>query len=124
MLVHGKNQLFVHLAHQGHLHNVHGFVGGNALAIFELNINAEFVHVLVDSSTATMNDNGIDAHDLQHNDVAHHGIAQLRVDHGSAAIFDKDGFACSVLDPRERFNKNLSGMRRSYLSVSCVFHER
>ena len=47
-----------------------------------------------------------------------------RVDHGSAAIFDKDGFACSVLDPRERFNKNLSGMRRSYLSVSCIFHER
>ena len=124
MLVHGKNQLFVHLAHQGHLHNIHGFVGGYALAILKLNINAEFVHILVDGGAATMNDNGIDAHDLQHNDVAHHGIAQLRVDHGSAAIFDKDGFARGVLDPRERFNKNFSGMRRSYLSVSCIFHER
>ena len=124
MFIHGKNQLFVHLAHQGHLHNVHGFVRSNTLTVLEFNIDAEFVHVLVDGSTAAMNNNGIDAHDLQHDDIAHHGVAQLGVNHGGAAVFDEDGLARSVLNPRECLNKNLSGVRRSYLSVSCVFHER
>ena len=124
VLVHGKNQLFVDLAHQRHLHHVHGFFGGNALAILKFDVNAKLFHVLVDGSTATVHDNGVHAHDLQHNDVAHHGIAQLGVDHCGSAVLDKHGFACGGFDPRESLDKNLGSMCGGYFAVSSVFHER
>ena len=122
MLVHSAHELLVHLADQGHLHDLHGLFGSDAQSIDEFNIYAEAFHIPRDVRATAMNDDRIHPHDLEHDDVRHDRIAQFRIDHGSSTVFDHDGLARLILDIRERFDEHLCGVRRRELSIFCIFH--
>ena len=81
------------------------------MAVLELNGDFHEVHRPGDGLSATMDDDGVHANDLEQHDVAHDIRAQLLIDHGRSAVFDDNGFTGDVLDPRQRLDEDLSCLR-------------
>ena len=89
-------------------------------------MNAGALESGTDRLTAAVDDNGVQADDLQQDDVAHHLRAQLGIDHRRPAVLDNDRLAGRALDPRKGLGQNLGRLVgfRFYSRISSKFHDR
>ena len=116
MLVDRAHKVLIDLPHQRHLDDLHGLLIRDALPVFEVHRNIEALEHGVDVWAATMHDDGICAHELEHDDVVDDGIAKLACHHGRSTVFDNNGLACNVFDPRQGVEQDA----RTYRIGQCV----
>ena len=116
MRVDGAHQLLVDLAHQGHLGHLHGGFVSHALPVLPAHGDAHAAHHLGDGGAAAVHDHGIGAHQLEHDEVVDHRLAQVCLHHGRAAVLDDDRLARDVLDPRHHLHQGLSARRMGQLA--------
>ena len=107
MSVDGAHEILVDLTDERHLDDLHGLVVSHALTALEVRGYVEALEHGVDVGAAAMHDDGICAHELEHDDIVDHRVAELAGDHGRATVFDHDGLARDVLDPRQRIEQDL-----------------
>ena len=92
-LVDPADQLGVDLTDENHLDHAHDVLGRVAQAVDELHGNVELLEHLVDAGAAAVAEHGLEAEELEHHDVVEHGVLELVVDHGVAAVLDDDDLA-------------------------------
>src|SRR5687768_11460240 len=68
---------------------------------------AQPLHQRADRRAAPVHDDGIDADQLEQNDVEGEGLLEVGLVHGRAAVLDDDGLAAELPDVRERFHEDL-----------------
>ena len=56
---------------------------------------------------AAVDEDDLDADEVQEDDIAHDRFPQVFVDHGIAAVFDDDDFVAVFLDVRQGVHQNL-----------------
>ena len=106
----GRQQLdqrFVHLSGQHLLHNLHGLFIRIAHPVDKPALFADLFQHSVDLRAAAVHQHHIDTQRLHHDDIVHHGIFQVLVDHGIAAVFDHDGLPGQALDVRQGLYQDL-----------------
>ena len=101
LLVQVRDNAFVGLARQDHLHNLHCFSVGNTQAADKLRLFAHFVHGVADFRPAAVDDNRVDADIAHQHDVLHDGGFERFVKHRRPAVLDDNGFARVLLDIRQ-----------------------
>ena len=124
--VHGLHQMLVHFPGEHHAHEIHGVVGGDALAVDEFHGQVEVGEGAVDGLAAAVDEHRVHTQDLQKHDIGHDFGGQLGVFHGRAAVLDDDGLARHLLEPWHGLVEDLAGAYGYALSASfvSVFHER
>jgi len=90
---------------EGFLDDGDGFGGGDAEAADELGFQSSVSHGGGDGLAAAVDDDGVDAGDLEESDVAHDIADQLGVFHGGAAHFDEEGFSAVALQVGQCFDE-------------------
>src|SRR5688500_17500484 len=101
------DNLLVDLAHQHHLDDLHRLLVSDAHAAHEARLLAQPLHEGADLRSPAVHDDGIDADQLQQDDVEREGLLEVRLVHGGAAILDDDGLAPELPDVRERLHEDL-----------------
>ena len=116
------HQLRVHLAHQNHLHHPHNILGGVAQAVDEFHGNVQLLQHLIDAGAAAVGQHGLETQELQQHHVVHHGILQVLVDHGVAAVFDDHDLPRVLLQVRHGLHEGfdfLSHVAHCQTLLSC-----
>ena len=103
----GLHDLRVDLARQYPVHDGHGRLVGDALALDEVRRQPRRRHRAGDGLAAAVNDHWVDPHGFEEHDVARHAVAHRRVGriHKAAAVFDDERLAAETLDVRQRFKQ-------------------
>ena len=83
----------VDLTDEDHLDHAHDVLGRVAQTVDELHGNVELLKHLVDAGAAAVAEHRLEAEELEHHDVVEHGVLELVVDHGVAAVLDDDDLA-------------------------------
>jgi hypothetical protein len=96
------HDLLVHLAHQDHLHHVHGGSVGHAHPLHEAGFDAHPVEHLVDLRPSPMDDHGVQADVLHQDHVPGEALLERLVHHGVAAVLDDHDLAVELPDVRQR----------------------
>jgi len=80
---------------------------GDAVAVDKAGRQIFLPHGRGDRLAAAVDDDGIDAHGLQENDVAHDAFDEVGVFHRGAAILDHGRCAREIVGNRQRFEKRV-----------------
>ena len=104
------HKVFVHPAAEHLLDDVHGLVVGVAQAVHEFGLLAHLAQHLVDLRAAAVDNDHMNADQMEQNDVAHDCVAQLVGNHGVAAVFDDHGLAVEFLNIGQGFDQDLSSV--------------
>ena len=67
-----SRQAFVDLAGQDHLHHFHGVIVGDAEAVFEMGLDGQFLQHGADFRSSAVNEDNLDAYQLEKKNVLHH----------------------------------------------------
>src|SRR2546425_4404128 len=97
----------VDLAHQDHLDDLDGLLVGHSHAPHELGLLAEPLHEGADLRAATVDDDGLDAHETEQDHVERERLLEVRALHRGAAVLDDDGLTPKLPDVRERLEEHL-----------------
>ena len=120
------DQVLVHLAAENLLDDVHGLLVGVAKAVHEVGLLADLLQHVRDLRAAAVDHDHPDADQVQQDDVADDGAAELVGDHGVAAVFDDHGLAVVFLNVGQGFHQgggalhiviHIHGFRSSLLTV-------
>ena len=111
-LVDQIDDVFVNLAAQHHLDDLHRLGVGDAHALNKLALLADTGEQILDLRPAAVHDDHIHADELEENNVARKTLFQILVDHGVAAEFDDDGFAVEAFDVGQCFGQDGRFLRR------------
>src|SRR5699024_669432 len=101
------HEVFIDLARKDHLHNIDGLLVRHAHPTDKLALHADLFQHGADLRPAAMHQHHIDAHELHQDNIAHHGVLQIVVNHGVAAVFDHYGLSRIFLDVWQRLYKHL-----------------
>ena len=99
--------VFVDLPAEHHFDHIHGLGIGDAHALNEYPLLADFFQPFVDLRTAAVHHHRVHTHQLQQHHVARETFAQRLIGHRIAAVFHDDGFAMKALNIRQRFREDL-----------------
>ena len=91
------------MAAQHHFHHVHGFAVGNTHALHEFAFFADFFQHPVNLRATAVDDDGVDTHQFEQDDVFGKAFFQLRLGHGVAAVFHDQRAACKAADIGQGF---------------------
>lgn len=111
------DEVLVDLAAQHHLNNVHRFAVGVAQTVDELALLADFFQHIVDLRTAAVDDNDLDADQIEQNEVVNDRVLQLVVDHRVAAVLDDNRLTVVFLNVRKRLNQNVGFQLRIHIRL-------
>ena len=109
MLIHGLHQLLVHLSGEHPTDDGHSLIGGDPLSADEGDLHPFSFHGSANGLAAPVDDDRVHTDDLQQDDICHHLSPQLRIHHGCTAVFDDDGLASDMLDPRHGLSQHITG---------------
>ena len=101
------HKVFVDLAAQHLLDDVHGLLIGIPQAVYKLGFLADLPEHIVDLRPTAVDHHHPDAHKGEQHDVGNDGPAQLLGHHGVAAVLDHDGFAAVFLNVGQGFGQHL-----------------
>ena len=102
-----RGDVFVQLAGQHHLHDLHRRVVGDAQAVVERALHAHAPQHGVDLRTAAVHEDRVDADIFQQRHVLEDLLRQLLVLHRVAAVLDDDRLAPQALDIRQRLDEDV-----------------
>ena len=102
------NDLLVGLADEDHLGITHCLFVGVPQAVYEMGFLADFIEHAGNVGSAAMNDDGVDADELEERNVIHDGLLKFFIDHCVSAILDDEGLTAHLLDVRKRFDEDRS----------------
>ena len=105
-LVDEHHQFLLHLAGQYPLDDLHRLGIGYPQAVKELGFLADANQGIVNLRPATVNDDGLHAHELEHHHIACKTLLEPQVHHGIAAVLDDDGATMKTLDIGQRFGED------------------
>ena len=91
------------MAAQHHFDDVHRFAVGHAHALHEFAFFTDFFQHFINLRAAAVDDDGVDAHQFEQNNIAGEAFFQSRLGHGVAAVFDDDDGAGKTADIRQGF---------------------
>ncbi len=106
-MVDQHDDILLHFAAQHPLHHFHGFFIGDAHALHEGALLADFFQRVVDLRSAAVNHDRVHADQLEQDDVAREAVLQALVRHGIATVFDDDGLAVEITDVGQGLGQNL-----------------
>jgi hypothetical protein len=101
----------VHFAHEGHLHDFHGFLVRHAQAVHKDRLLAHFHHHVADGRAAAVHEDHLDADEPQQDQVFHDLLLQGVVDHGIASVLDDHDLAVVPVDVRQGLDQDLRPVR-------------
>ena len=102
-----QDDVLVLLADEHHLRQLDRRGVGHALAVDELDLHPEALHVLGDVGAAAVDDDRVHADVLEEHDVARELLLQQVVDHRRPAVLDDHGLAVELPDVGQRFEESL-----------------
>ena len=92
---------------QHHLDDVHRLLVGDAHAADELRLDAELLQQAADLRAAAVDDDRVDADELQQHDVLGEALLELLVGHRVAAVLDDHRLAGEAADVRQRVEQDV-----------------
>ena len=101
-----RYDVLIHESTQHHLDHIHGLGIGNAHAADELGGYVQTLQEVADLGSTAVDDNGIQTHQLQEDNVSGEGVLQALVDHGVATVLDHQAGAVKALDVGQRLGEN------------------
>ena len=114
------DEVFVDLAAEDRLDDVHGLFIGITQAVDELALFAGLLQHGGDLRTAAVDDDDPDTDERQHDDVVDDRSAQFFRDHRVPAVLDDDGLAIVPLDVGQRLDEGLCPLFRRDVHVVDV----
>ncbi len=123
---HGVDPQFLHHGHQAlvylaqhHLRQFHGLVVGDPQTVYKFGLLTHFFHPAADLLAAAVDDDGLEAHQLQESHVLDHIFLQFLIAHGTAAVFDHNDFAVEFLNVGQCLDQ---GLRLVHHQFHILFH--
>ena len=107
MVIDEADDLLVDLADQHHLDDLDRLLVGDAHAAHERRLLAEPLHERADLRPAAVDDDRIDADEVQQDNVERERLLEVSLVHGGAAVLDDNGLPPELPDVRERFHEDL-----------------
>ena len=92
------HQAFIDLAREDHFDDIHRLLVGIAQASHKAGFLAELFQHGVDFGASPMHQHHPDADRGEKHNILHDRGLELVADHGVAAVFNDDGFACVLFD--------------------------
>ena len=114
VVVDQHDDILLHFAAQHPLHHFHGFFVGDAHALHESALLADFFQRIVDLRSAAVHHDRVHADQLEQDHVAREAVLEALVGHGVAAVFDDDGLAVEIADVGQGLGQNLRLDLRRY----------
>lgn len=119
VVVDETDDFLVHLAHQHHLDDVHGFPVRHPHPLDKTGFLPQFFQETPDLGPAAMDDHGVHPDVFHHDHVEGEILFQILVHHGVAAVLDDDGLVVKPPDIRQGLEKNV-GPVHDFLDVFHV----
>src|SRR6266511_1163346 len=116
-----QDDVLVLLADEHHLRHLDGGLVRHAQAVHEADLHAEPLHVARDVGAAAVDDDRVHPHVLEEDHVAGELLAQLRLHHRGAAVFDHDGLAVELPDVRERLEQRCDVSHDVYSALNFTY---
>ena len=101
-----RDHLAVHLADEGHPHDVDGLGVGDPTAVDERGLLAEPVHEVGDLRAAPVHDDRVDPDEAHEDDVLREQFGEFGRLHRVAAVLHDDGATGELADVRERVGED------------------
>ena len=103
----GFDNVRIDFARQNVIHDLHGGLVGDPLALDEIRLQPGLFHGTGDGLAAAVNDDGVDLDRFKKNNVPRDAGSHtlVRRVHEAAAVFDDEGRAVEFLDIRQRFQQ-------------------
>ena len=106
MLVERADDLAVHLADEGHAHDVDGLGVGHPQAVDELGLLAQPLHEVADLRATAVHDHRVHADEAHQHDVLREEVGERGVFHRVAAVLDHHRLARELADVRQRLGED------------------
>ena len=120
VMIDQHHDVLLHLATEHPLDHFHGLFVGNAHALHEAALLADFFQRAINLWAATMDHHRVHTDQLQQDDVARKAMLKSLFSHGIAAVFDDDGLAVEFTDIRQRLCEDLGlDLRSNSRSGHC-----
>ncbi len=107
VVINQHHDVLLDFAAQHPLHHFHGFFVGDAHALHEGALLADFFQRVIDLRTAAVYHHRIHAHQFQQDDVACEAMLEALVGHRVAAVFDDNGLAMEIADVGQGLSQDL-----------------
>ena len=103
-----RDDVLLHFAAEHPFDDFHRLFVGDAHALNEGALLADFLQRLVDLRTAAVHDDRIDADQFQQDHVAREALLEALFGHGVAAVFDDHGLTVILANVRQRLGQDFS----------------
>ncbi len=116
------HDVLLHLPAQHPLHHFHGFCIGDAHALNEGAFFAYPFESVIDLGTTTVHHNGVQANQLEQDDIMGKAALQGFFGHGVATVFDDNGLAVETTNIRQGLGQNVCFDGRGVILRICGAH--